>query len=193
MNSNFLNFINAIVPIPDAQKEKFDALISIKHFSRGGFYVKQGQYPNSIAFLTKGLFRYFYLSNNGEEFTKGFFTENTILSAYSALVEKRVSYFSIEALEDASVEIVDYLKLKKLMDEDPCWNQFLIVILERAFIIKETREREFLLFDAEERYKGFMERFPGLETRVKQHIIASYLGIAPESLSRIRKKMGLLT
>lgn len=193
MNSNFLNFISSVVEIPDNQKEKFDALISLKHFKKGEFYVKQGQYPNSIAFLTDGLFRYFYLSNKGEEFTKGFFTENTILSAYSALVENRVSYFSIEALEDSSIELFNYVELRKLFAEDPCWNKFLVIILERAFIIKETREREFLLFDAEERYKAFMERFPGLEKRVKQNIIASYLGIAPESLSRVRKKMGLLT
>ena len=193
MKSSFLKFINSIIAIPDIQKEKFEALVTLRNFKKGEFYVKQGQYPNSIAFLTEGLFRYFYLSNKGEEFTKGFFTENTILSAYSALVENRVSYFSIEALEDASIELVNYLELKKLFAEDPCWSQFLVLILEKAFIIKETREREFLLFDAEQRYKSFIQRFPGLEKRVKHSVIASYLGIAPESLSRVRRKMSFLT
>jgi CRP-like cAMP-binding protein len=193
MNSRFLNFIDTLVEIPEGQKQKFEALITTKQLNRGDFYVRQGQYPNSIAFLTKGLFRYFYLSNRGEEFTKGFFTENTVLSAYSALIENRVAYFSIEALEDSEIEVVNYLEFQKLLKENPCWNEFLIVMLQKAFVIKETREREFLLLDAEERYKGFLERFPDLENRVKQNLIASYLGIAPESLSRVRKKMGLLT
>lgn len=193
MQSKFISLIESLVKIPSEQKKKFDALISLKLIRKGDFFVKQNQYPSSIAFLTKGLFRYFYLSNKGEEFTKGFFVENTILSSYSALVEKRVSYFSIEALEDAEIELVSYVEFVKLFKEAPCWNELLVRTLERAYIIKETREREFLLLDAEERYKAFLHRFPGLENRVKQHIIASYLGIAPESLSRIRKKMGLLT
>ena len=58
--------------------------------------------------------------------------------------------------------------------------------------MKTEREREFLLFDAETRYKSFLNTFPGLERRIKQHLIASYLGITPVALSRIRKKMGFI-
>jgi hypothetical protein len=62
--------------------------------------------------------------------------------------------------------------------------------LEKGYCIKEAREREFLLFDAKARYRSFLSTYPGLEKRVKQHLIASYLGITPVALSRVRKKNG---
>jgi hypothetical protein len=73
--------------------------------------------------------------------------------------------------------------------EHPCWNSFLVVQLQKALIMKEEREREFLMFDAEQRYRAFLQQFPNLEKRIKQHVVASYLRLAPESLSRIRKKI----
>ena len=105
------------------------------------------------------------------------------------MVEKRPSYFAIQALEDSVIEVVDYLRLLEVISEHVCLKDLVIALLQKGFITKETREREFLLLDAEERYFKFKERFPALEKRIKQHIIASYLGIAPESLSRIRKKV----
>jgi CRP-like cAMP-binding protein len=64
----------------------------------------------------------------------------------------------------------------------------LLNILEKGFCIKEKRERELLLLDAEKRYNLFITEFPNLENRVSQQIVASYLGIQPESLSRLRRK-----
>jgi len=83
----------------------------------------------------------------------------------------------------------DYIESQKIFTEHPCWNKFLVIQLQKALIMKTEREREFLLFDAEQRYSVFLQQFPKLDNRVKQHIIASYLRITPESLSRIRKKM----
>ncbi len=85
--------------------------------------------------------------------------------------------------------MIDYFKYQKLFTEHPCWNKFLVVQLQKALAMKTERERELLLFNAEQRYRKFLQQFPKLDTRVKQHIIASYLRITPESLSRIRRKM----
>ena len=87
------------------------------------------------------------------------------------------------------IERVNYDALNLLFAEHPCWKDFLIKILSKAYLIKEDREREFLLFDAEQRYQSFQTRYPNLENLIKQHYVASYLGIAPESLNRIRKNI----
>ena len=79
----------------------------------------------------------------------------------------------------------DYLKA-----ENPVWKDLLIRMLEIGYGAKERRERDLLLLDAETRYRNFCNEFPHLIRRVKQHQIASFLGIKPESLSRMRKKMG---
>jgi CRP-like cAMP-binding protein len=193
VTESFSNFINKITRIPADQEAKFNRLVSKKSIKEGGDFISAGQFPKTIAFVKEGLFRYYYMNTEGVEFTKGFFLEKAILSSYSAILQNRPSYFTIQALEDSELEVVNYEDFRKLFLEHPCWNEFLISLLQKAYLVKEEREREFLLFDAEQRYKAFLQRFPGLEKRVRQNIIASYLGIAPESLSRIRRKAGLLT
>jgi CRP-like cAMP-binding protein len=193
MSSNFISYIKTTTALPREQEEQFSTLLSTTSVKKGNDFISAGQVPRTIGFVKTGFFRYYYTHEEGIEFTKGFFVENTILSSYSAILENRPSYFSIQALEDSVIEIVNYDAFHQLFMCHPCWNEFLVKLLQKAFIIKEEREREFLLLDAEQRYKAFRARFPNLEKRVKQQIVASYLGIAPESLSRIRKNMGLLT
>lgn len=193
MNSDFgfITFINQIISLPSDEQEKFQKLSTIRHLEKGEDFVKAGRISREIAFVRKGLFRYYYTSEDGQEYTKGFFDQHSVLSAYDAIIEEKASYYTIEALEASVIEVVDYDKFLELFEEDPSWNQFLISMLKKGYVVKVRRERELLLMDAEQRYLIFLERYPHLVKRVKQHIIASYLGIAPESLSRIRKNASL--
>ncbi|HBH22930.1 MAG TPA: Crp/Fnr family transcriptional regulator [Cytophagales bacterium] len=156
---------------------------------RNEMFISAGCIPKKFGFLIKGLFRYVYTNENGVEFTKGLITEYWFISSYSAMIAQTPSYFSVEALEDATLLEINYSKWLDLRESDPFWYKFLLRFVEQGFIIKEKRERELLLLDAETRYRNFLKDYPGMERRVKQHIIASFLGIKPESLSRIRKKV----
>ncbi|MEL7834654.1 Crp/Fnr family transcriptional regulator [Fodinibius sp. Rm-B-1B1-1] len=186
--SEFITFIKTITDLPAEQENKFRDLLSVKHIEKGDFFVRAGRISRNIAFVKQGLFRYFYTTEDGMQFTKGFFDVNSVLSAYDAIIENSPAHYSIEALEDAVIETVDYDKFRQLFPEDPCWNNFLVTLLQKGYLAKVQRERQFLLMNAEQRYHAFLKRYPDLEKRIKQHIIASYIGIAPESLSRIRKK-----
>jgi len=192
MNSSFVNFVKSIIKLPKEQEIKLGALITTKHLKKNDDFISAGEHPKTIAFIKIGLFRYYYANEQGEEFTKAFFSENSLLSSYSAIIEKRPSYFSIQALEDSEIEVLNYQEFLKLFAEYPEYNTFLLGMLQRAFLVKEERERQFLLFDAEKRYVSFLKHYPNLEERIKQHLIASYLRITPESLSRVRRKMNLL-
>ena len=183
----FIELIKSVANLPQTQEEKFEQLINVQSLKKGDSYIRAGASPRKIAFVKTGLFRYYYTSEDGVEYTKGFFDQNSILSAYDAVLEGKPSYFTIEALEDSIIESVPFDPFIKLFEEDSCWNEFLVVLLQKGYLAKVTRERELLLLDATQRYENFLKRYPDLEKRVKQHIIASYLGIAPESLSRIRK------
>ncbi len=116
-----------------------------------------------------------------------------MLISYSAIIQNRGSYFTAQAIEDSEIEVVNYDRLLDLFSEWEGWNKFLVAMLQKVFFVKEERERQFLLFDAEKRYRSFLEQFPNLDKRISQHLIASYLRITPESLSRLRRKMGLLS
>lgn len=190
---SFQDQFRSVISLSKDQEKELSKLIRIKKLKAGEDFISAGEYPTAIAFVVSGLFRYYYTNEKGEEFTIGFFQENSILSSYSAMIEGRGSYFAIQALENSEIEVVDYLKLQELMKEDLSWVHYELTLVRKGFIAKENREREFLIFDAETRYRLFLERYPRLENRIKQHTIASYLGIAPESLSRLRKNMSTLT
>lgn len=171
--------------------DKIDSLLAIgRQRSMKAFelFIQHGEVPGKIAFVYAGLFRYVYVNEKGNEFTKGIITENTFISSYSAMILNKPSYFSIEALEDAELLEIVWTDFKHLMDTDFFWISFLMRFLEKGYIIKEKRERDLLLLDAETRYKNFLIEFPGVDQRVKQSVVASYLGIKPETLSRIRGK-----
>jgi len=179
--------LNKILP-----SEQIEQIISIgneKSISAATFFIKEGETPYKIAYIIKGLFRYVYTNDKGDEFTKAIFIENSFISSYSAMVQSHPSYFSIEALENSQVFEINWIDFNQLQQNDIFWMKFLFKFIEKGYIIKEKRERDLLLLDAETRYKNFLIEFPGLNQRVKQSIIASYLGIKPETLSRIRKKI----
>lgn len=173
------------------EKELQELLQITKHnkIARTNYFIREGEVPLKLAFVIKGLFRYVYTHENGNEFTKNIIAEGNFISSYSAMIYNTPAYFSIEALEDAEILEIRYTDWIKLKESNPFWNAFLVQILEKAFSVKEKRERELLLLDAEKRYDIFVSEFPNLENRISQQIIASYLGIQPESLSRLKRKL----
>jgi CRP-like cAMP-binding protein len=178
--------------LPEKNFEQLIPLLRKSTLRKKELFVREGQIPRKIGFVEKGVFRYYYADEKGNEFTKGFFTENALLVSYTAMVNESPSFFSIEALEDAVITEFEYEPWFQIFKNDLSWHKFLIASIQHGYMKKEKREREFLLFDAEKRYRIFREEYSGLENRIKQHYIASYLGISEVALSRIRKKMGLV-
>lgn len=175
--------------LPSERIDELLAIGRIKSVKASDCFINTGEVPLKVAFLGSGLFRYVYTNNRGDEFTKGIITENFFLSSYSAMIMGKPSYFSIEALENSELLEISWSDFILLKDNDIFWLKFLLKFIEKGYIIKEKRERDLLLLDAETRYKDFLVEFPGMDQRIKQGIIASYLGIQPETLSRIRKKI----
>lgn len=175
--------------LPENRIKEFLEIGIEKSFYPSEYFLRAGEIPYKIAFVYSGLFRFVYVNEKGDEFTKAIMPENRFISSYSAMVKNRPSFFSIEAIEESRVFEIQWTNFKKLVETDVFWVKFLFKLIEMGYIIKEKRERELLLLDAETRYKNFLIEFPGMDQRVKQGIIASYLGIKPETLSRIRKKI----
>lgn len=175
--------------LPSKQLEDLMAIGQVKTLTSGDYFIREGETPQKLAFVLSGLFRYVYINDKGIEFTKSLIQEQNFISSYSAMITQSGSHFFIEALENAVVFVIPYSKWQMLLTQDPFWTGFLLKFIEKGFITKEKRERDLLLLSAETRYLNFLDEYPGMDKRIKQTIVASYLGIQPESLSRIRKKM----
>lgn len=193
MHEKFRHTIKALSPVPDDQLDRLVRIAKLKKYGRGDYFLRADTTPKSFGFNLEGLFRYYYLDRKGVEYTKDFIPEGRFVISYSAMIQRTPSYFSIEALEDSRVLVIGYDAWHKIIQSHNCWTELVNVLLQQAFMFKEKRERQFLLDDAETRYLDFINEFPNMEGRVKQYLIASYLGITPVALSRIRKKLNLLT
>ncbi|MEW5817062.1 MAG: Crp/Fnr family transcriptional regulator [Spirochaetota bacterium] len=187
--NKFFSFIRSITEIPESEIEKISIIFQYKKLNKGQFFIKAGERPQTIGFIISGILRLYYLNDDGDEFTKAFCVENEMVGAYSALLLRERSRLFIEALEDSSLIVAPYESYKKISSEHICWHIINQKLAETLFIKKEKRESELLLDDAKTRYLKFLNDYPGLEKRIKQHYIASYLGITPVSLSRIRSKL----
>lgn len=185
--------LNNLANIPSDEAKKLYQSGNVKSIPKGEYYIRAGEIPKTFAFVSSGLFRYVYIDDDGRQFTKAFMPEFSILSSYSAMLQKTPSHYYIEALEPSNIVTFSYSSWLILKETNRCWDRFLIAMLEKGYMKKESRERELLLLSAEDRYRIFLDEYPSLESRVKQHMIASYLGITPESLSRIKKSSGPLT
>lgn len=185
----FLGSLRALADVPDAELAKLGALFRTAALRRGAHLIRAGEMPGQLAFVEAGLLRLYYLDAEGREFTKSFCAEGEVVAAYSALLLSQPSRLSIEALEDTRLLVADYQDYEALSAGHPCWAAVNQRRAEALFIKKEQREAALLLDDAETRYRQFLADHPGLEARVRQHHIASYLGITPVALSRIRARL----
>lgn len=160
--------------------------ISIK---KDACFLEAGKVPSKIAFVRSGLMRMYYLENSGKEVTKHFCPEHTLAISFSAFIQRKPSLFYIQALEDSKLLIIDHQLYSELLNRHVFWQVTSRKLAEMVFILKEKREAEFLLDNAQSRYIQFLKDYPNMINRIKQSYISSYLGIAPESLSRIRANL----
>ncbi|BAB75709.1 Crp/Fnr family transcriptional regulator [Anabaena sp. FACHB-709] len=183
LNTVLQNFAD----IPADEIQKLNQTFYPLPLTAGEFFIQAGDIPRQIGFVISGILRLYYVNASGTEFTKSFCPEDHFVAAYSALILKQPAQFYIEALEDSLLLVADYDKFTQLCAEHSCWQIIKHKFLEALYLKKEKREAELLLDDATTRYQKFLAEYPHLDHRVKQYHIASYLGISPVSLSRIRK------
>lgn len=187
--NNMMIGLNNIHTVTRDMIDEFYSLTTYKMVKKGDHFVRAGEVPDSLAYNINGLFRLYYVDREGNDFTKGFSVPGIFTMSYSAMVENRESFYSIEALRDSEILMLKYKALLDLADRDIRWYAFLFKYVEKMYMMKELREKSFLLDDATKRYQDFIKRYPTLVNEIKKYHIASYLRITPETLSRIRKKI----
>jgi len=185
----FIHFLRKLADVPPIEIDKALTIFQPMQLKKNRFFIRAGEIPETLGFLTSGILRLYYIDKNGTEFTKSFCVENDVIAAYSALLLNQPSRLFIQALEDSSLLVAPYKGYQTLVSGHTCWQTINHKLTKSLFIKKEKRESELLLDDAQTRYMTFLAEYPDLDKRLKQHHIASYLGITPASLSRIRAKL----
>jgi len=151
------------------------------------FFLRQGEVCKYIGFVQKGYTRLFY-NLAQEEVTKDFNTEGSFCGSYASFITNTPARFNVVAMEPLELLLISKENLLNLTEQYMPWQKFLRIAMEGMFIAKENRETLFLTATPEERYLELLQRRPDWVKRIPLKYLASYLGMAPETLSRIRAR-----
>ncbi|RTY68354.1 Crp/Fnr family transcriptional regulator [Flavobacterium sp. GSP27] len=141
------------------------------------------------AFIEKGILRSFSIDEKGNEHIVQFAIEGWWIADLSSFLTNSSSIYTIEALEDSELLLLTTSAREALMDKVPMFERYQRLLLQNAYIANQARINSTLTETAEEKYTNLGIAYPGIVQRVPQHMIASYLGLKPETLSRVRKQI----
>lgn len=178
-----------MVVVPESEWAYLVPHLSERTFRKNDLIVNAGERSENFYFIITGLVRYYYSTVSGKEFNKHFAAENRFAGSLQSLVLNEPCGFFIQALEKTETLVLPNQLLTESFDRHVCWERIGRMHAERLAIMKELREKEFLLDSLEIRYGRFLKEYPGLINRIPQYHIASYLGVTDVALSRIRKKL----
>ncbi|MCO4793491.1 MAG: Crp/Fnr family transcriptional regulator [Bacteriovoracaceae bacterium] len=175
--------------VPEEEWLKLEEVLTEKSFKKGELLTRPGDNFMQLAVVIKGLFRLFYIGQEGREYVKTFRGEGEIAGPYAEILLDIPSRTFIEAMEDSQVLLLSFEDFVKFGEGHQCWKTIRYEMAEEHFVQKEKREFELLQLSAAERYNNFLVEKSHLVDRIPQYHVASYLGITPVALSRILKKI----
>lgn len=179
------------VPLSTQEEELIKGYLSVKKIRKRQYLLQEGDVDKVIAFIEKGALRSYSVDEAGNEHIVQFAIEGWFISdLYSFLTGEAASY-NIDALEDSELVIISKSANEELLKISPTYQAYLFQQITGAYIALQRRITSSNSTSHEERYKAFITTYPDIVQRVPQHMIASYLGIKPETLSRIRRRMVL--
>lgn len=189
MYQSILQNISKHVLLTEQEASFFVSLLKHRSIRKRQVLFRSGEVARFETFIVKGLLRAYTIDESGHEHVAMFAMEDWwICDLYSFLTQKPGTQ-NIDALEDSEILQIDKDDLEKLYVEVPKFDRFFRILLQNAFVASQQRIISSISQTAEEQYLAFIRKFPSLEQRVPQHQVASYLGITPETISRIRRGM----
>lgn len=185
---NFFKYLSRNFDLSEADTALFIQVCRVKKLRRKQYLLQEGDIWRYNAFVSKGLLRTYAVDEKGIEHYIQFSPENWWAGDRESYIFEKPAKYNIDAYEEAEVVLIGKSDMEMLYEKIPAFNRFMRNLLERSFIVLRNRVHSNISFTAEEKYVEFLQTYPDLANRLPQHMIASYLGVAPETLSRIRNQ-----
>jgi CRP-like cAMP-binding protein len=181
--------INNRVPLTDEEFNICIKFFNSKKLKKHQFLLNEGEICRYIGFVNSGCLRQYSIDNQGAEHIIQFAIEDWWVSDLHSFLSGLPATYNIDALQDSEVLLLDKSARDELLDACPKMERFFRLLIESNHVATNQRISDSLSASAEERYLKFIKTYPQLFEQVTQNQIASYLGITPQSLSRIRKEL----
>jgi CRP-like cAMP-binding protein len=181
--------ISKLARISDEEFERLAEYFSIRTFRKKDYFTRQGEVCRHLAFVNSGCFRAFNIDKNGNEFTIYFSFEDGWIGDKTSFYANSPTLISIQALEPGEVLSIGQKDFETALEKIPSFEKWYRIRSLKSYQAIQQKLITIHAETAEERYLKLLEKQPELVNRIPQHYIASYLGIKPQSLSRIRKNI----
>jgi CRP-like cAMP-binding protein len=159
-----------------------------KKLRKRQYFLQEGDVCHSSTFVCKGLLRYYYVDNKGQEYIMQFAPENYWTSDRESMDSGMPSKYNIDAIEDSEIFLLKKEDFEMLRKTIPAFNDFVNETLKKNVMVLQERIHVSISLSAEEKYSNFISKYPAINNRVPLHMIASYLGLSAETLSRVRSQ-----
>lgn len=187
--SLLLTNVGKHIALEEQERDHFISLLKSRKYRRRQFIVQQGDICRQENFAVTGCLRAFYTGETGVEHVVQFAIEDWWISDLASFITQQPACLNVEALEDCEVLQIQRDDLEALYIAVPKFERYFRIMMQRAYAAQQHRIVSAISKTAEERYMDFLTRYPFFEERIPQVHIASYLGITPEFLSKIRRQL----
>lgn len=188
MFERFRKYIEDKITISENDYQLIASVCVIKKLRKHQFLLTEGDICTFNAFVCEGFLRKYSVDTKGIEHTVYFATENWWTSDRQSQMDGTPSKYYIQAVEDTAVLLISQSNFELICEQIPAFKDMVNHVLQRSLNATHERINNTFQSTAEEKYNHFLKSFPNLANRAPRHMIASYLGITPETLSRIRKQ-----
>jgi CRP-like cAMP-binding protein len=184
----FFQAVEQLAPLPAEAVAAMQRLLSARTYSPESWLLRAGERAELSHFIVSGLVRELYSDADGGEHTRAFRAERQFTGSLRDLLSNELAVTSIQALEPTETVVFRYQDFAALFDRHPAFERCARRFAEALYLAKVKREHEMLALSAEERHARWLAENPGLDARIRRKDLASYLGVTPEHLSRLRSR-----
>ncbi len=188
ISKNISNYID----LDQDEFDEFSSFLKIREIKKGQYLFHRGDIATYNSFVNKGCLKTSFSDSNSHEHIVQFATEGDWITDYDSYLNKTPSRLALIAVEDSVMLQLDRTSLEKMIEQNPKFERLVRMVNEHQFNRLQRCLITLLSNNAEERYRDFIQKYPGLANRIPQYQIATFIGITPEYLSRIRWRLAHL-
>ncbi|MBB3056691.1 Crp/Fnr family transcriptional regulator [Mucilaginibacter gotjawali] len=189
MYERFFQKLNESVALTGAEQEIITRYLQHKKLRKKQYLLQAGDVCKAIAFVENGALREYSVDENGNEHILQFALEGWLISDLYSFMTAEPATYNIDALEDCELVLLTKSAQDEILKQVPKFETYTTMQITGAYLAMQKRVNAMISLSPEHRYQNFINLYPNIARRVPQHMIASYLGLSPETLSRIRKRL----
>lgn len=188
IEENLRNLLKSIVRFSDSELDKIGGCFKTKYTKKGQILLSEDEVCREFYFVNMGCLRTYFIDSKGNEKTRLVMPHFSIGTALTSFISQKPGFELIESLDDSEVMSIDHFDFYRLTEEIAQWKEFYLKILEMAYIFQNRKIEALVTLTAQQRYELAIKENPKLGERISNKVLASYLDITPETLSRLKSK-----